>query len=101
MNCPCAVGRGFGAPVSDPARFSTAPNASLSKRPTIATQFSISQSVWSVVASAPLLGHGSTRQSSLIKENQTRSLIKRRYLSKTNLPESNKTKDNDNKIKQH
>jgi hypothetical protein len=35
-----------------------------------------------------------------INQNKTRSLIKRRFLSKTNLPESNKTKDNDNKIDQ-
>jgi len=41
-----------------------------------------------------------TFHASLIKENQTRSLIKRSYLSKTNLPESNKIKDNDNKINQ-
>ena len=36
----------------------------------------------------------------IIKENKTRSLIKRRFLSKTNLPESNKTNDNDNEINQ-
>jgi hypothetical protein len=40
------------------------------------------------------------RGASCIKENQTRSLMKRSFLSKTHLPESNKTKDNDNKINQ-
>jgi hypothetical protein len=41
------------------------------------------------------------RDVSRIKENKRRSLIKRRFLSKTHMPESNKTKDNDNKIKQN
>ena len=36
-----------------------------------------------------------------IKQNKTRSLIKRSYLSKTNLPKSNKRKEKHNKINQN
>jgi hypothetical protein len=36
-----------------------------------------------------------------IKENETRSMVKRSFYKRPNLPKTNKTKDNDNKIKQH
>ena len=63
-NCPCAVSRKFGAPVSDPARFSTATNAPLTRHSPPVTRLSTSRSVWSTVASAPLLRHSPTKQSS-------------------------------------
>jgi hypothetical protein len=45
--------------------------------------------------------HASRFTLSQIKQNKTRSLIKSSYLSKTNLPKSNKRKEKHNKINQN
>jgi hypothetical protein len=47
------------------------------------------------------LPHRSIAKAGRIKENKTRSLIKSSYLSKTNLPKSNKRKEKHNKINQN
>jgi hypothetical protein len=97
-DCPCEVGCRFGTLVSEPA--GSVPSHGV---PDITYRAGLGDPAYStirVIRQHASLPRRSAAKAGRIKENKTRSLIKRRFLSKTYVPESNKTKDNDNKINQ-